>query len=199
MSQEVPPVAVLVAHRVADWDRFHQVFQDHEQSRRGAGCMGHYVHREADDPNMLYVYCPASDPDRLQTWLGSEDLRGAMANATMVGEPSITVMTPMSFEGPESDEMHAGLIAIHDVEDYDRWRQAYDDFDEFRKSSGIISHAVNQERGNANRVIVYHQARDVDTLRQFADSAELKDAMQRAGVTGEPAIHIVQEVDIAHY
>lgn len=199
MTQEVPSVAVLVAHRVADWDQFNQAFKNHEQARRDAGCLGHYVHRVVSDPNMLFIYCPANDPDRLQALLDSDELRDAMANATMVGEPTITVMTPMSYEGPESDEMRAGLIAIHDVEDYDRWRQAYDDFGEFRQGNGIISHAVNQERGNANRVIVYHQAEDVDTLRQFADSAELEDAMQRAGVTGEPAIHIVQEVEIAHY
>lgn len=198
MSQEIPPVAVLVAHRIADWDQWKQVFDDHAPARKEASYLGHDVHRDADDPDMVYIYCAATDTDRLKAFLESADLRDTMNNAGVVGAPTVTLMTPKSADFI-ADQMLAGLVVIHDVEDYDRWRKAYDDFDDHRKESGIVGHAVSQELGNPNRVIVYHQANDVDTLRQFAHSPRLKDAMQRAGVVGAPEIHIGQMVDLAEY
>jgi hypothetical protein len=39
----------------------------------------------------------------------------------------------------------------------------------------------------------------MSTLRAFLDSAELKEVMQRAGVTGPPDIQFVEVVDFAEY
>ena len=88
---------------------------------------------------------------------------------------------------------------MHPVEDYASWRVAYDEFDDFRRNSGIVGDAVSRELDNPNRVIVYHQARDVSALRAFVDSAELRDAMPRAGVVGDPDIRFIEVVGFAKY
>jgi hypothetical protein len=58
---------------------------------------------------------------------------------------------------------------------------------------------VDQVLGSPKQLVVYHQARDVDTLRDFLDSAEVKEAMERAGVSGPSDVHFVQPVDMAKY
>jgi hypothetical protein len=68
-----------------------------------------------------------------------------------------------------------------------------------RKSFGVVGDAINQEWGNPNQVIVYNQCEDTDRMRSMAGSEELKEAMQRAGVSGPPKIHSIQSVDVAEY
>ena len=198
MSQTIPPVATLVAHRISDWDTFKKVFDEHQGARKEASILGHHLNRGADDPNMVYVYCPATDVDKLKAFIDSAELRDAMNNAGVEGQPSITFMTPRS-EDFIPDQNLPGMIVMHAVDDYDKWRIAYDDFDAFRKQSGIVGHAVNQELGKPHQVIVYHQANDMDTLRKFAASDELRERMKNGGVVGTPDIHFVQSVDFAEY
>lgn len=198
MGQSLPPVAVLVIHRIGDYDSWKRVFDDHQSARRKASCLGHDVNRGADDPDMLYVYCPATDADKLSAFVDNPELKGTMKEAGVQGAPSVRMMTPTAADFIP-DEKLPGLIVIHRVENYDAWRKVYDHFDGYRKEHGIVGHAVNQELGNPNQVIVYHQARELATLRAFVDSPELKEAMQRGGVSGPPEIHFIECVDIAEY
>ena len=96
MSMQIPPVAVLVAHRVADFDTFKKVFDGHQAARKEASCLGHDVNRGVDDPNMVYVYCPATDVDKLRDFVDSPELVQAMKAASVEGPPTITMMTPKS-------------------------------------------------------------------------------------------------------
>ena len=198
MSTDLPPVAVLVSHRVADYDAWKSAFDDHESTRVNASFLGHHINRGADDPNMVYIYGPAADVDKTKAFMDSPDLAEIMREVGVEGPPTITFMTPQLADFIP-DQKLPGVIVTHAVEDYDTWRAAYDDFDEVRKQSGIIGHAVNQELGKPNQVIIYHQANDMSTLRAFIDSAELKEVMQRAGVTGPPDIQFVEVVDFAEY
>jgi hypothetical protein len=121
-----------------------------------------------------------------------------MRRARVEGAATIKLMTPKSANFIP-DQKLAGIIATHAVEDYDRWRAVYDELADFRKHNGIVGDAVNQELDDPNRVIVYHQANDMDSLRAFVDSVELKEAMPRAGVIGQPDIQFVCVVDFADY
>lgn len=198
MSHTIPPVAVLVSHRVADYDAWKKAFDDDAPARKEAGCLGHHINVGADDPRWVYVYCPATDADKLKAFIHSPEVAGVMKNAGVEGPPTIDFMTPKSADYIR-DQKLPGIIVTHTVEDYDRWRVAYDGFDGFRKQSGIIGHAVNQELGNPNRVTIYHQANNMDSLRAFLDSPELKETMPSAGVIGAPDVKFVQVADFADY
>lgn len=190
--------SVLIAHRVADYDSWKSVFDGHATARKEASCLGHYLKREIDFPDMVYVYCLATDVEKLRTFLGSDDLVESMRKAGVDGKAEITLMKPMSRDLVAKRKL-PGIIVMHSVKDYQTWRAAYDGFDDFRRQSGIVGHAVTQEFGNPNRVIVYHQADDVNLLRAFVESAELREVMQRAGVVGDPDIRFIQVVDFADY
>ena len=198
MSDGLPPVAILISHRVSEYDAWKKAFDDHASMRKEASCLGHHVNRGADDPNQVVVYLPASDVDKVKAFTGSPDLAEKMKAAGVVGSPTITFMRPMSADFIP-DKALAGVMVNHAVEDYEKWRVQYDDSADFQKKSGIIGHAVNQELGKPNQVIVYCQAQSVDTLRAFVDSSELKERMKKAGVVGAPDIQFENVVDWATY
>jgi len=198
MSRDIPPVAVLASHRVADYDAWKKTFDEHVPDSVEASCLGHHISRGADDPSMVYVYMPATDVQKVREFFQSPRLGDAMRRARVEGAATIKLMTPKSADFIP-DQKLAGIIATHAVEDYDRWRAVYDELADFRKQNGIVGDAVNQELDDPNHVIVYHQANDMDSLRAFVDSVELAEAMPRAGVIGQPDIQFVCVVDFADY
>jgi quinol monooxygenase YgiN len=197
-ATNLPPASVLIGHRVADYDAWKPAFDAHLPARKDAGCLGHYLKRGIDESDMVYMYCLSSDADDLRAFLDSADLSEAMKNAGVQGMPEITLMEPMSRDLVH-ERLLPGIIVMHQVEDYDSWRLAYDEFDDFRRESGIVGHAVSRKLDDPNHVIVYHQANDVEDLRAFVASAQLKETMQRAGVVGDPDIRFIQVVDFATY
>lgn len=190
--------AVLVSHRVTDYETWKTAFEADRPAREEASCLGHYLKRGVDDPDLVYVYCLATDGDKLRTFLESSELAETLRKAGVSGEPTVTLMKPMS-RNLVSNQRLPGIIVFHQVEDYATWRVAYDALEEFRRESGIVGHAVTQGYDDPHRVVVYHQADELDDLRAFVDSPELKEAMRRGGVIGEPEIHFIQVVDFAAY
>lgn len=186
-STALPPVAALVILSLEDFDKWKEVFDRNQAARVKASALGHHVQRGADDPNLAAVYVPATDEKKLVAFLSGDEIRAIMKAGGVKGTPNIKIMKPVG-GAPLLDRPTAGMIVVHKVTDYAKWRVVYDQFDATRKELGITGHAVNQLAGDANVVIVYHQADSVDTLRQFAQSAELKSAMQNAGVAGPPEI-----------
>ena len=85
------------------------------------------------------------------------------------------------------------LFVRHNVADYEAWRRVYDEFDEQRKPMGVTDDAVFQSVDNPNDVTVTHDFETAEEARTFASSAELRSAMERAGVQGEPQIWYTTE------
>jgi hypothetical protein len=83
------------------------------------------------------------------------------------------------------------LFVRHNVNDYGAWRKAYDDFDEQRRPLGVVDDAVFQSIDNPNDVTVWHDFDSAEAAREFVSSDQLRNAMQEAGVQGEPQIWFV--------
>jgi hypothetical protein len=192
------PVSVLIVHRVADYDGWKLVFDGHAAAREAAGCSGHYLKRGIDDEAMVYVYCPASDEQRLRAFLESEELAEAMARAGVEGPPSINLMK-LASRDLVSGRMLPGIIMMHSVDDYETWRADYDALDGFRAQSGIVGHAVARKLDDADDLVVYHQAEQLDDLRAFVASAELRQLMESSGAAADLEVHFIRVVDFASY
>jgi len=197
-ATSLPPASVLISHGVADYDAWKVAFDEHVQARRDASCLGHYLKRGVDDTDMVYVYCLATDSDKLREFFDRADLAEAMKRAGVEGAPEIRLMKPMS-RNLVAEQRLPGIIVIHPVEDYDSWRVVYDELDDFRRKSGIVGHAVSRDLDNPNQVVVYHQANNLADLHTFVDSVALQDAMKRAGVVGDPEVRFIRVVDFASY
>jgi hypothetical protein len=83
------------------------------------------------------------------------------------------------------------LFVRHNVADYGAWRKVYDEFDPERRPMGVTGDAVFQSIDDPNDVTVWHDFDTVEAAQAFASSDKLKNAMQQAGVQGEPQIWFV--------
>ncbi|HXF03152.1 MAG TPA: hypothetical protein VN601_09200 [Arthrobacter sp.] len=78
------------------------------------------------------------------------------------------------------------LLILHRVADYDSWREVYDSVADMQESAGVTDKSVHRMVDDPNNVLVLHYFDSVDRARAFTTLPELKDAIQRAGVQGEP-------------
>ena len=81
--------SMFVKHRVADYNAWKPVFDEHETARRQAGLTAHSLHRDSDDPNVIIIALRASDTGRAKEFAASEELRSAMQRAGVQGPPEI--------------------------------------------------------------------------------------------------------------
>lgn len=89
--------------------------------------------------------------------------------------------------------MSATLFVKHEVEDYGHWKKHYDGLENFRKSSGVTKASIHRDAGDSSIIIVTHQFTDVESMKSFADSSELKSTMSDAGVIGKPEIWLSED------
>jgi len=85
------------------------------------------------------------------------------------------------------------LFVRHKVQDYGTWRQAYDEFDAERRSMGVRAHAVYRSIEDPNDITVSHDFDNPGEAKEFASSDNLREAMQKAGVVGQPEIWFVSK------
>jgi hypothetical protein len=80
------------------------------------------------------------------------------------------------------------MFVRHTVSDYKTWRKVYDDFASVQKTKGVTAEAVYRAVENPNDITVTHEFATIEAAQAFAESAELKNAMQNAGVAKAPTI-----------
>lgn len=186
-AASLPPAAVLLRSTVTDFDKWKAVFDENEDMRRTSGIVAHHINRSADDPNQLAVYFGVSDIDAAKAFLASDELKAVMARAGVTGPPEIMWLTPVSEDAVWDREL-PGMIISHSVADFDGWLEGYNAADDLRGSNGIVGHAANRLTDDPSVVLVYHQAESADTLQAFLEKPELREAMDKAGVTSEPEV-----------
>jgi quinol monooxygenase YgiN len=81
----------------------------------------------------------------------------------------------------------------HHVSDYAAWREVYDGFDETQREHGVRAEAVYRAVDDPNDVTVTHDFDDAAAAKTFMGLPELKDAMSRSGVEGQPEIWFTEE------
>jgi hypothetical protein len=186
----LPPAAVVVRTRVADFDTWLVAFNAHEDARRAAGILAHHINRAEDDPNEVSLFMALSDLEKAKIFADSADLRQRMHESGVIGPPEITYMTPVREAVVWDRELPAFLLR-HSVADFDRWLEGYDGAADLQAAKGIIGQAANRSIADPTVAIIYHQAESFDTLRAFLADDELKSKMQEAGVTSAPEVQFV--------
>ena len=88
----------------------------------------------------------------------------------------------------------ATMFVRHTVSDYKAWRKVYDDFTSTQKAMGVTAEAVYQSADNPNDITVTHDFAAISAAQTFADSPDLRLAMQGAGVVGAPTIWFTNKV-----
>jgi heme-degrading monooxygenase HmoA len=87
------------------------------------------------------------------------------------------------------------VLVRHKVEDYVKWKLVFDDHGATRKASGFRGHHLFRNGDDPNELVILFEVDDVERARQFCQSEDLRQAMQRAGVSDQPDIYLLDEVE----
>ena len=80
---------LLVRHKVADYDKWRQIYDDDAEARKAAGCTGTHLFRNAKDPNDVTINFQWDSIEHAEQFFASPKLHEVLQNAGVVGQPEV--------------------------------------------------------------------------------------------------------------
>ena len=80
------------------------------------------------------------------------------------------------------------ILIRHKVTDFAKWKPVYDAHLTARKEAGLKEKSLLRSIDNPNEVVLLFEAEDLKRAKAFAESSNLREAMQKAGVIGKPDV-----------
>ncbi len=87
------------------------------------------------------------------------------------------------------------FLIRHKVKDYGKWKPVFDEHAAKRKASGSKGGRLFRSEKDPNEVVILFEWEDLSKARQFAESEDLRKAMERAGVMGKPDLNFLNEIE----
>lgn len=84
-------------------------------------------------------------------------------------------------------------VVLHHVKDYGAWREVYDSVADLQKEGGVIEESVYRSKDDPDNVLVLHRFSTIQEAEDFFANPDLRDAIQRSGVEGQPRIEFFEE------
>ena len=86
------------------------------------------------------------------------------------------------------------LMVQHPVANYEAWKPHYFAHDSMRMAYGVSHYHIGRGIDDTTVVVVFDKMNDVAKAKEFASTPELKDVMQKAGVTGTPIVDYLHTI-----
>jgi hypothetical protein len=88
------------------------------------------------------------------------------------------------------------MIIRHKVRDYGEWRPHFDAYAEVQRVLGLTNPRVyHSADSNKSEIVVVFDTKDTKRAKDLAASADLKEAMTKAGVLDAPTICFLESID----
>ena len=84
------------------------------------------------------------------------------------------------------------VMVRHQVADFGKWKSAYDAHAPARTKAGLKELHVLRNIDNPDEIVLLFSADDLGKAKAFVASQDLREAMEKAGVTGKPDICFLQ-------
>lgn len=84
------------------------------------------------------------------------------------------------------------VLIIHEVADYDAWKQIFDNAADLRREAGERDYQVLKYANNPNQVVHFSSWTSLDNARQFFESPQLVKIRAEAGVKSPEFIYLEQ-------
>jgi heme-degrading monooxygenase HmoA len=88
----------------------------------------------------------------------------------------------------------AHLIVRHNVQDYAKWKPLFDEHAAKRKASGSKGGRLFRSEKDPNEVVILFEWEDLGKAHKFAESEDLRQTMEHAGVVGKPDLYFLDEI-----
>lgn len=88
------------------------------------------------------------------------------------------------------------IFIKHTVEDYDTWKQGFDNHASTREEYGSPEdYRLFREADNPNEVVMLGEWESPETFQRFMDESDVKEKMSELGVTSEPEVYVLEETN----
>jgi hypothetical protein len=89
----------------------------------------------------------------------------------------------------------AYVLVRHKVQDYTKWKLLFDQDATNRKAIGSKGGYLFRNIDNPNEVVILLDTDDLAKVRQFIQSDDLRETMQQGGVSDQPDVYFLNEVE----
>lgn len=86
-------------------------------------------------------------------------------------------------------------LVRHKVEDYARWKPVFDEDAANREASGSRGGYLFRNADDPNELLILFEWDELDNVRQFGQSEDLREKMQQAGVADRPDFYFLEEIE----
>ena len=87
--------------------------------------------------------------------------------------------------------MASFLLIRHKVRDFPEWKRGYDAHLPKRVEAGLTEKHLFRGAHDENEVVLLFEAKDLNRATAFAESADLRQTMQKVGVLDKPDIYFL--------
>ena len=87
------------------------------------------------------------------------------------------------------------LLVRHKVADYAKWKPNFDQHAATRKASGCLGGQLFRTANDPNELLILFQWDDLEKARQFSQSNDLRETMQKAGVIDQPNVYFLETIE----
>ena len=87
------------------------------------------------------------------------------------------------------------FLVKHRVKDYGKWKPVFDEHGSKRRTSGSRGGRLFKNSKDPNELLILFEWEDQAKALQFAQSDDLRQAMERAGVVGKPEVYFLEEIE----
>ena len=88
----------------------------------------------------------------------------------------------------------ASMLVQHQVKDFAEWKREYDSAADLRSSNGELSDRIYRDASDPNRLTIMFKWDSLANAQKYAQTPELKAAMEKAGVVGPSNISFLNEI-----
>ena len=85
------------------------------------------------------------------------------------------------------------MLVHHQVKNFAEWKKVFDSVVDLRKRSGELSANIYRSESDPNDITAIFKWDSLANAHKYAQSPELKAAMEKAGVEGQPSIFFLNE------
>ena len=89
------------------------------------------------------------------------------------------------------------LLIRHKVKAYDTWKAAFDEHEPTRRANGSQGGRIFRGADDPPEVLILLTWDDFERARLFADSDDLREAMEQAGLTDRPDVWVLLDGELA--
>jgi len=97
------------------------------------------------------------------------------------------------WQSTQGEIIMASMLIQHKIKDYAEWKKVFDSNASLRTSSGELSAQIYRDASDPNNITTINKWNSMENARKFSHSPELKAAMEKAGVVGQPSVFFLNE------